>query len=141
MRELPVVFGTVPTGLGVLGGLVQSLHDDVVLLREGDGLDQVMHLVPHLGGGQVVVGSHWGLASGPGDAVELALVSTGVEEETHPSGQVRLGHRGGGLAGPSSHSSSADQAEHHDGNLQHDPSDGGMVGGGGTGGAGRQGDP
>ena len=125
----------------MLGGVVQSLHDDVVLLREGDGLDQLVHLVPHLGGGQVVVGSHGGLASGPGHAVQLALVSAGVEEETHPSGQVSLGHGGRGLAGPASHSASAHQAEHHDGNLQYDPSDGGMVGGGGTGGAGRQGDP
>merc|ERR1711992_261900 len=100
MRELPVVFGAVTTGLGVLGGVVQSLHDDVVVLS-----------------------SHGGLAGSPGDAVELALVSTGVEKETHPSGQVRLGHRGGGLAGPASHSSSADEAEHHDGNLESDEDD------------------
>ena len=114
----------------MLGGVVESLHDDVVLLREGDGLDQLVHLVPHLGGGQVVVGGHGGLAGGPGDAVELALVSTGVEEETHPSGQVRLGHRGGGLARPASDSTSADQAEHHDGDLQHNTSGGGSGGGG-----------
>jgi hypothetical protein len=107
----------------VLGGVVQSLHDDVVLLREGDGLDQLVHLVPHLGGGQVVVGSHGGLAGSPGHAVELALISAGVEEETHPSGQVSLGHRGGGLARPSSHSAAADQAEHHDGNLESDEDD------------------
>ena len=121
----------------MLGGIVQSLHDDVVLLREGDGLDQLVHLVPHLGGGQVVVGSHGGLAGGPGDAVELVLVSAGVEEEAHPSGQVGLGHRGGRLAGPPSHSASADKAEDHDGNLQHDPSDGGRGGGAG----GDRGDP
>ena len=46
----------------MLGGVVQSLHDDVVLLREGDGLDQLVHLVPHLGGSVEVGGGNGGLA-------------------------------------------------------------------------------
>ena len=83
MRELPVVFGAVTTGLGVLGGVVQSLHDDVVLLREGDGLDQLVHLVPQLGGGQVVVSGHGGLAGGAGHAAELLLITSGVQQEAH----------------------------------------------------------
>merc|ERR1711913_215629 len=91
--------------------------------REWDGLDELVHLVPHLGGGQIVVGGHGGLAGGPGDTAELVLVSSGVEQEAHPSGQVRLRHGGGGLARPPSHSSTTDQAEDHDGNLEGDEDD------------------
>ena len=42
-----------------------------------------MHLVPQLGGGQVVVSGHWGLAGGAGHAAELLLVTPGVEQEAH----------------------------------------------------------
>lgn len=41
------------------------LHDVHVLLREGDGLDDGVHLVPHLGGLQELVSGHRGLTGGP----------------------------------------------------------------------------
>ena len=33
-----------------LGSILQGLHDGEILLVEGDGLDDVVHLVPELGG-------------------------------------------------------------------------------------------
>ena len=42
-----------------------------------------MHLVPQLGGGQVVVSGHGGLAGGAGHAAQLLLVTPGVEQEAH----------------------------------------------------------
>ena len=81
--KLPVVLGALSSLLGVLGGAVDSLHDDGVLLVEGHGLDELVHLVPHLGGGQVVVSGHGGLTGGAGHAAQLVLVTAGVEKETH----------------------------------------------------------
>ena len=42
-----------------------------------------MHLVPQLGGGQVVVSGHGGLTGGAGHAAQLVLVTSGVEKEAH----------------------------------------------------------
>ena len=67
----------------MLGGVVDGLHDDGVLLVEGHGLDELVHLVPHLGGGQVVVGGHWGLAGRAGHAAQLVLVTPGVQQKAH----------------------------------------------------------
>ena len=92
--------------LGVLGGVVDGLHDGGVLGVEGHGLDQhstvqysgnavqynkystvyldeLVHLVPQLGGGQVVVSSHGALAGGTGHAAQLLLVTPGVKKEAH----------------------------------------------------------
>jgi len=52
---LPVVLGALSTVLGVFGGVVDGLHDVGVSGVEGDGLDQLGHLVPELGGGEIVV--------------------------------------------------------------------------------------
>ena len=83
LGKLPVVLGALSALFGVLGGAVDGLHDDSVLLVEGDGLDELVHLVPHLGGGQVVVSGHGGLTGGAGHAAQLVLVTAGVEKETH----------------------------------------------------------
>ena len=58
----------------MLGGAVDGLHDDGVLLVEGDGLDELVHLVPHLGGGQVVVSGHGD--SQAARAMQLSLSSS-----------------------------------------------------------------
>ena len=58
--RLPVVLGgAVSSSLGVLRGIIDGLHDSLVLGIEGDGLDDVVHLVPQLGGREVVVGGNW----------------------------------------------------------------------------------
>ena len=49
-----------------------------------------MHLVPQLGGGQVVVSGHGGLAGGARHAAELLLVTPGVQQEAHPCRGVLL---------------------------------------------------
>ena len=81
-----------------------------------------MHLVPELGGGQVVAAHLRRLtdSSGedqiipstppsllsPGEAVELVLVPVGVEEEAHAAGEVGGGVAGGVVeAGPAGDSS------------------------------------
>ena len=46
-------------------------------------LDELVHLVPQLGGGQVVVSGHGGLAGGARHAAQLLLVTPGVEQEAH----------------------------------------------------------
>ena len=46
-------------------------------------LDQLVHLVPQLGGGQVVVSGHGGLAGGARHAAELLLVTPSVQQEAH----------------------------------------------------------
>ena len=51
-----------------------------------------MHLVPQLGGGQVVVSGHGGLAGGAGHAAQLVLVTPGVEEEAHACQRVLSEH-------------------------------------------------
>merc|ERR1712154_730384 len=54
--SLPVVLGgTFSSILGVFSSLIDGLHDGLVLGIEGDGLDYVVHLVPHLGGSEVVI--------------------------------------------------------------------------------------
>merc|ERR1719412_3322690 len=85
---LPAVLGALASLLGVLGGVVDGLHDGGVLGVEGHGLDELVHLVPQLGGGQVVVSSHGGLAGGARHAAQLLLVTSGVEQEAHASGEV-----------------------------------------------------
>jgi len=50
---LPVVLGALSAVLGVFGGVVDGLHDVGVPGVEGDGLDELGHLVPELGGGEV----------------------------------------------------------------------------------------
>ena len=61
--ELPVVLGsTLASVLGELSSLVDGLHDGLVLGVEGDSLDDVVHLVPHLGSSEVVICRYWGLA-------------------------------------------------------------------------------
>merc|ERR1712228_940433 len=105
--KLPVVLGALSSLLGVLGGAVDSLHDDGVLLVEGHGLDKLVHLVPHLGGG-------------PGHAAQLVLVTTGVEKETHASSEVRRGDSCLLLIGSASNTSATHQPEHDDGNLEGD---------------------
>merc|ERR1711862_842797 len=47
--QLPVVLGALSSILGVLGGIVDGLHDGGVADVEGNGLDQLGHLVPELG--------------------------------------------------------------------------------------------
>ena len=55
--ELPVVLGrALSSVLGELSGIIDGLHDSLVLGVEGDGLDDVVHLVPQLGGSEVVIG-------------------------------------------------------------------------------------
>eukprot|EP00091_Calanus_sinicus_P022390 TRINITY_DN7075_c0_g2_i3.p1 TRINITY_DN7075_c0_g2~~TRINITY_DN7075_c0_g2_i3.p1 ORF type:complete len:107 (-),score=3.29 TRINITY_DN7075_c0_g2_i3:467-787(-) len=57
--KLPVVLGrALSSVLGELSGIVDSLHDCLVLGVEGDGLDDVVHLVPQLGGSEVVIGRY-----------------------------------------------------------------------------------
>ena len=46
-------------------------------------LDQLVHLVPQLGGGQVVVSGHGALAGGARHAAQLLLVTPGVQQEAH----------------------------------------------------------
>ena len=54
--ELPGVLGsTLASVLGELSSLIDGLHDGLVLGVEGDGLDDIVHLVPHLGGGEIVI--------------------------------------------------------------------------------------
>jgi len=54
--SLPVVLGgTFSSILGVFSSLIDGLHDGLVLGIKGDGLDDVVHLVPHLGGSEVVI--------------------------------------------------------------------------------------
>ena len=57
--QLPVVLGALSSILGVLGGIVDGLHDGGVAGVEGDGLDQLGHLVPELGSRQIVVSLRW----------------------------------------------------------------------------------
>jgi hypothetical protein len=55
--ELPVVLGrALSSVLGELSGIIDGLHDGLVLGVERDGLDDVVHLVPQLGGSEVVIG-------------------------------------------------------------------------------------
>ena len=50
-----------------------------------------MHLVPHLGGGDVVGGLVGVLAGCPPHAVQLLLGAAGVHQETHAARHVGLG--------------------------------------------------
>ena len=50
----------------MLHGVVDADHDGLVLLLEGHHLDDLVHLVPQLGGRQVVAGGDGGLAGSPG---------------------------------------------------------------------------
>ena len=52
--------------------------------------EHVVHLVPHLGGGEVVAGQVGVLAHRPLHAVKLPLVPGRVHQEAHPSRQLRL---------------------------------------------------
>merc|ERR1712061_129228 len=85
---LPAVLGALASLLGVLGGVVDGLHDGGVLGVEGDGLDELVHLVPQLGGSQLVVSGHGGLAGGARHAAQLLLVTPGVQQEAQASGEV-----------------------------------------------------
>merc|ERR1719219_2526544 len=79
--------------LAVLRSLLHCVHDLAVLLREGhDRFEHVVHLVPHLGGGEVVAGQVGVLAYRPLHAVKLRLIPGGVHEEAHASRQLRLGY-------------------------------------------------
>merc|ERR1719206_1496905 len=70
--ELPVVLGsTLSSVLGELSSLIDGLLDGLVLGVEGDSLDDVVHLVPHLGSSEVVICRYWGLAGSSGNAVQL----------------------------------------------------------------------
>ena len=51
-----------------VGGL-ERLHHLGVLLAVGDGVDDLMHLVPELGSRQVVTAHLWGLAHGPAECL------------------------------------------------------------------------
>ena len=55
---------------------------------------QLVGLVDHLGGGQVVVGKVGVLAGSALDAAELLLCAGSEHHETHSSCQVSLGHHG-----------------------------------------------
>jgi len=68
---LPVVLGALSAVLGVFGGVVDGLHDVGVPGVEGDGLDELGHLVPELGGGEVVIGLGRRLTCGSGDAAQF----------------------------------------------------------------------
>ena len=53
--ELPVVLGrALSSVLGELSGIIDGLHDSLVLGVEGDSLDDVVHLVPELGSCQEI---------------------------------------------------------------------------------------
>jgi len=94
-EELPVVLGsTISSVLGELRSLIDGLHDGLVLGIEGDSLDDVVHLVPHLGSSEVVIGRDGGFASSSGDAVQLLLISTGVKQEAHAPSHVSLAQLG-----------------------------------------------
>ena len=49
-----------------------------------------MHLVPHLGGGEVVSGKVGVLAGRAQHTVKLLLGAAGVHQEAHAAGQVAL---------------------------------------------------
>ena len=83
----------------------RKIFERVIDLR----FEHVVHLVPHLGGGEVVAGEVGVLTHGPLHAVELGLVAGGVHEEAHASGQLGLGD-GGAVKGPAS-SSDGEEAE------------------------------
>jgi len=72
----------------VLSGIVDSLHDGGVAGVEGDGLDQLGHLVPELGSGQVVVSLGWRLTGSAGDTAQLGLISSSVQQEAHASSKI-----------------------------------------------------
>jgi len=68
---LPVVLGALSAVLGVFGGVVDGLHDVGVPGVEGDGLDELGHLVPELGGREVVIGLRGRLTCGSCDAAQF----------------------------------------------------------------------
>ena len=79
----------------------RKIFERVIDLR----FEHVVHLVPHLGSGEVVAGEVGVLTHGPLHAVELGLVAGGVHEEAHAAGEVGRSVAGGaGQAGPPGHS-------------------------------------
>jgi len=116
--SLPVVLGALSSVLGMLGGVVDGLHDVGVPGVEGDGLDELGHLVPELGGGEVVVSLRGRFTCGSGDAAQLGLISTSVQQEAHTSSKICWTDRGWLVITSTSYSSSAHQSEYNDGNLE-----------------------
>ncbi len=53
-------------------------------------LHKLVHLVPHLGSGQVVAGQVRVLAGSAHHTVQLLLGTAGVHQEAHAAGQVAL---------------------------------------------------
>ena len=57
-------------------------------------LHELVHLVPHLGSGEVRGGGLGVLAGGPLDAGQLVKLARGVHDEAHAAGQLALLERG-----------------------------------------------
>ena len=53
-------------------------------------LHELVHLVPHLGGGQVVAGQVGVLTGSAHHTVQLLFGAAGVHQEAHAAGQVAL---------------------------------------------------
>jgi len=94
-----VILGrAVASGLAVLQGVIDGVHDGGVLVSDVHSNDLVS-LVDHLGGGEVVSGQVGVLASGPLNAGELLLGSRHEHHEAHASGHISRGH-GNALSRP-----------------------------------------
>jgi len=71
---LPLVDGAVTSSQGVVLGVFQSAQDDFVLRSERN-VEELVDLVPHLCGSDVVSGGFGVIASRPLDAGELFVSS------------------------------------------------------------------
>jgi len=116
---LPIVLGrAVKVGGSIFLGLVKGGQDGDILLLEGnDGAHDGVHLVPELGSLGELAGRDGRFTGSSGNAVHLLVLSTGVEEEAHSSGEVHLA-QGGVIGTRSGCGGAGEEAESDDGNLE-----------------------
>merc|ERR1719220_2063410 len=89
-NSLPLVLVARATGICVLHGIVDTDHDVLIFLLEGNHLDDLVHLVPHLRGLEIVARRNGRLASSSLDAAQLLLISSSKKKEAHSSSHVVL---------------------------------------------------
>jgi len=106
-----VLLATVVASLAILHGIVDRVHHGGVFVSNVH-TDELVSLVDHLGGGEVVGGKVGVLAGGSLDTGQLLLGPGHEHHEAHSAGHV--GGRDNGLFRRSSGSANGEEAETKD---------------------------